>query len=608
MSKSVKYIILLIFFSMVSLFGQISPGDLSEAHSDLEGLFKCTQCHVLGEKVSDQKCLTCHTEIQDLVNADRGFHVSDEVKKQDCASCHSDHHGRKFDMIRFDEENFDHLLAGYELEGAHKRIDCRECHKSDFIDDPELRKKENTFLGLETECVSCHTDYHQSTLSVNCNECHDTEAFRPAPFFDHNDTEFALLGKHLDVDCLECHSIETRQGEEFQNFTDLEFGNCNSCHNDPHQNAFGQNCKECHTEESFQSFRGQDNFNHSKTGFVLRGEHARLDCRKCHDMTVGSTNLFKDLANIQNQDCASCHDDIHEGKFSSSCSECHSEKSFAILNNSNTFNHNETNFELLGKHQTVDCKECHLEKMTDPLAHNLCSECHVDYHEGQFIKQDHTPDCKECHSESGFSTTLFTLDDHNETQFPLTGGHLATPCSSCHKEGENWNFSIPGNYCTNCHTDVHEGYLSTIYYPEESCENCHTTSAWEDVSFDHNETGYILSGVHSTIDCASCHLIDEPDTNSKKHLDFINTEKDCIACHENIHGQQFEIDGITECSSCHGFDDWWPINFNHDNTAFILDGQHAEIDCNECHIETIVNNETIVQYKFESFECIDCHQ
>ena len=155
--------------------------------------------------------LICHTEIKSLMDLDRGYHASIEVRIEDCATCHSDHHGRSFDMARFDEENFDHDLAGYPLEGKHKIIDCRDCHKADFIDDDEIRKREETFLGLDTECISCHDDYHQGTLSNDCASCHDIEAFRPAPYFDHDETDYALLGQHRTVDCIECHQLTYTQ-------------------------------------------------------------------------------------------------------------------------------------------------------------------------------------------------------------------------------------------------------------------------------------------------------------------------------------------------------------------------------------------------------------
>ena len=82
-------------------------------------------------------------------------------------------------MIRFDKDAFDHNLTGYLLEGQHDVIDCKECHAPDNINDLELKKRENTFLGLNKECLSCHEDFHQQTLSSDCISCHDFSAFRP---------------------------------------------------------------------------------------------------------------------------------------------------------------------------------------------------------------------------------------------------------------------------------------------------------------------------------------------------------------------------------------------------------------------------------------------
>ncbi|MCC6726954.1 MAG: hypothetical protein IT258_20805, partial [Saprospiraceae bacterium] len=42
----------------------------------------CTQCHDLGDKVSNNKCLACHKEIKSLVDKKRGYHASKDVKAQ----------------------------------------------------------------------------------------------------------------------------------------------------------------------------------------------------------------------------------------------------------------------------------------------------------------------------------------------------------------------------------------------------------------------------------------------------------------------------------------------------------------------------------------------
>ncbi len=104
LNKIFKYTLLLSILTLTFGYGQISPGDLSQAHAELEGMSNCTLCHDLGDKVSDRKCLECHTDIQSLINKKSGYHAESSVKAKDCFECHSDHHGRKFDMVRFDEQ------------------------------------------------------------------------------------------------------------------------------------------------------------------------------------------------------------------------------------------------------------------------------------------------------------------------------------------------------------------------------------------------------------------------------------------------------------------------------------------------------------------------
>ncbi len=136
-------------------YGQISPGDLAEPHAHLEGMSNCTKCHILGEKVSNEKCLECHDLLNSRVSQGKGYHASEEVKGKECTVCHSDHHGRKFEMIRFDKDKFDHTLTGYRLEGKHAETACKDCHKPDNIQNPEARKKKYTYLGLDQACLSC---------------------------------------------------------------------------------------------------------------------------------------------------------------------------------------------------------------------------------------------------------------------------------------------------------------------------------------------------------------------------------------------------------------------------------------------------------------------
>ena len=122
----------------VTGFGQLSPGELSRVHKQLEGLSNCTKCHILGKKVSNQKCLDCHTELSNRIKSQKGYHVSAEVRGKECIICHSDHHGLDFQIVRFDEKSFNHTSTGFELSGAHIKSKCRDCHKAEFIGDTAI--------------------------------------------------------------------------------------------------------------------------------------------------------------------------------------------------------------------------------------------------------------------------------------------------------------------------------------------------------------------------------------------------------------------------------------------------------------------------------------
>jgi hypothetical protein len=244
------------------------------------------------------------------------------------------------------------------------------------------------------------------------------------------------------------------------------------------------------------------------------------------------------------------------------------------------------------------------------LEHNTCAACHDDYHEGEFAINHVSPDCVECHTEDGFEGSLYTIEQHNESKFPLEGAHLATPCFACHisEDDDRWTFRNIGETCVDCHDDIHDGYLTTEYYPEQDCQKCHIADNWVENTFDHNLTEFELQGVHAETKCMDCHGVIEWTSLPVDIVGFTGLTNDCALCHENVHDDQFEENGVTDCARCHGFQSWGMEDFNHDNTAFPLDGAHAEVACEACHkpMES-ADGTMITQYKFERFECIDCH-
>ncbi|MFA5417329.1 MAG: cytochrome C, partial [Bacteroidales bacterium] len=519
---------------LVVMFGfqvqsQISPGDLSQVHAHLEGLSNCTLCHTLGEKVSDEKCMECHTEIKARVEQNEGYHASADVVGTSCVKCHNDHHGVKFEIVRFDTFTFNHDLTGYKLLGKHKTQNCSGCHKKEFISDKKIKDKSYSYLGLNTACLTCHDDFHQKTLSDKCSNCHDFEKFRPAPKFDHNKARFVLKGKHQDVACVKCHKLDTVNGVKRQQFTGMKFDNCTSCHVDVHKNKFGQQCIKCHTETSFTVVVGMDKFNHDKTRFPLKG-----------------------------------------------------------------------------KHKIVQCNECHKTKITDPIKHDRCLDCHKDYHDKQFVKNKVSPDCKECHTVDSFKDAVFTIEQHNKSEFQLQGAHMATPCFACHLKDNKWTFRKIGKVCNDCHEDIHKDYIDIKYYPGKDCRACHSVESWNQIKFDHQATKFELSGAHERQTCRICHFKGSTDEARKQEFKGLSTK--CSQCHQDQHAGQFEQDGLTDCNKCHNNEKWKPApKFDHNATRFALDERHLNVACIKCHKVQIINNTKVIQYKLNEFKCETCH-
>lgn len=507
---------------------QISPGDLAAVHAHLEGLSNCTKCHTLGSKVSNDKCLDCHKELKEQIERGRGYHSSVKVRAGQCVTCHNDHHGRNFQIVKFAKETFDHNLTGYKLEGAHAKKDCASCHKPAFITKPEIKKKKFTYLGLSTACKGCHVDYHQNTLSQNCENCHGNDSFKPAVKFKHATARFQLKGRHTNVSCDKCHKTSVRNGQKFQEFTGLQFKRCTDCHTDPHQNQFGQNCSECHTVESFQATRQLSKFDHSLTSFKLEDKHQNLTCRACHK------NKFTDP--VRHEKCIDCHTDYHRGQFTrqgvrQDCSDCHSPKGFD-MNSFTIEKHNNSPFKLQGAHIATPCISCHKKEVRWEFRDigKRCADCHQNIHEG-LISKEYYPEseCEMCHNVERWSKVSF---DHSKTAFQLTGAHSNINCRSCHfvknaaGQVQQIFAGLSGN-CSNCHTDHHNKQFDANGMTD--CKRCHETNAWLITNFDHNKTTFRLDGKHENVPCAKCH---KPFTEQlSTYILYKIRDTRCESCH-----------------------------------------------------------------------------
>ena len=542
---------------------------LTGAHTSVQ----CASCHAGGKFAgTPMDCYSCHQA--DFGRTTDPNHVQSQFS-HDCLTCHT--------MTAWQPSIFDHNKTSFPLVGSHAAVQCASCHAS------------GQFKRTPTDCYSCHqadfgktTDpnHVQSQFSHDCLTCHTMTAWKPATF-DHNKTNFPLVGAHITVQCASCHA-----GGKFAG-TPMD---CYSCHQadfgrttDPNhvQSQFSHDCVTCHTMTAWKPAT----FDHNKTNFPLTGAHAAVQCASCH---AGGKFAGTPM------DCYSCHqadfgrttDPNHvQSQFSHDCLTCHTLSAWKPA----TFDHNKTSFPLVGAHVTVQCASCHANGKFAGTPTD-CYSCHqADFGrttDPNHVQSQFSHDCVTCHTMTAWKPATF---DHNKTNFPLTGAHTATPCASCHVNGK---FAGTSAECYSCHQadftkTTDPNHVAGNF--DHNCITCHTTSAWEPASFDHNKTSFPLVGAHATVQCASCHAGGK----------FAGTPMDCYSCHQADFGRTTDPNHVQsqfshDCLTCHTMTAWQPSTFDHNKTNFPLTGAHTATPCASCH--------TNGQYAGTSKDCYTCHQ
>jgi hypothetical protein len=606
---------------------QISPGPLSKAHQSLSGTTECAKCHEFGTSVPTFKCLDCHKEIARLLSENQGYHARLEMKNpngKDCVRCHLEHNGVDFALVHWEpsQRQFDHRLTGYALEGKHAGLPCEKCHIPAHMvpDIRSLLKRQDaskSFLGLSPNCVTCHKDPHKGQLGNDCERCHNVVDWKAAKKFDHSKTRYPLTGMHAQVACEKCHKPDVPGGPA--RFKDMKFNSCTDCHVDPHHGAFKQRCEQCHTTVGWKKVLPGFAFDHSKTKYPLRGEHIKVSCTACH--AGGEFKMPLAFAN-----CTDCHKDVHNGQFADrpkkgECSECHTVNGWKP----SLFDvkvHASSRYPLEGKHVKVECAKCHIpagKATIYKVKFANCTDCHKDAHDGQFAGAPYNNRCESCHTVQDFHRSLFTIVKHRKTRFPLTGAHAAVPCNECHKVGlagrndKILPFRFDDRTCTACHSDPHHGEFRERMARRRpdgtpfGCEACHNTRTWTDVNgFDHSKTKFPLLGAHRTVLCGACHKA-APGTQK---IQFKGTPQKCEVCHVDPHAGQFKNhQGKTPCADCHTVQRWKPSTFDHDKrTQFALQGGHANVACDKCHMTTkFIDGKPVLFYKPTPLKCAECH-
>ena len=535
--------VILVFSGNNAVWAQLSPGPLSRPHAHLGGLKKCSSCHKLGSREVLEKCLDCHQEIAAMRRGGPGMHAGEDFS--DCVDCHVEHHGEDYDLIYWPDgrEGFDHRTIGFEMTGGHTKLDCRKCHDAKYVVDAGSLKAQNkdlgrTYLGLDSACTSCHADVHgQADTARVCTDCHDTNRWRPAPFFVHDKTAFPLDGKHQAVDCAKCHvPAGDGAGKPLSLvFAGLPHAACTDCHRDFHAGALGADCRQCHSTAGWLLIQGNA-FDHARTRYPLLGRHAAVACTACH---------ARDRKKPKFAACSDCHGDAHGGETLAKprltrCEDCHTVEGFRPTRFS-LARHAETVFPLSGAHRATPCNACHRPLGMGPYPaavelfpnHAACTACHQDPHRGQTEKYTAEQGCESCHTEESWRSATF---DHGMTGFALDGRHTAVDCLACHQRaGAEIPFSGTARHCTGCHEDVHRGLFADESAPDGqavSCERCHVTVDWLAEKFDHDrDSRFALEGGHERVACTGCHRPLEPGNDRLLHFKPLPTS--CKDCHTN---------------------------------------------------------------------------
>ncbi len=576
----------LILVAAAPAIAQLSPGPLSEAHADLEGVSHCLDCHGLEEEAVDADCLKCHREIEWLIANDRGFHGL--TARDDCAACHPEHGGREFELVEWPKGGtaaYDHRDSGWELTGRHAEAECRKCHRPELRRSPAASRRPgglgpDSWLGLETACRACHEDPHADRFGPDCGTCHGAGSWREIreESFDHDRTRYPLGGAHRGLECAKCHDAERAWGAR------PAYARCDDCHVDAHAGRAtlaGQSvdCDACHSVRWFRPST-YTAARHRESTYPLEGRHAKVKCESCHARSTTAAAVRE--------------------------------------------------FGTAG----VDLRP----------SRAACADCHSDAHAGQlagrsFAGHPGPADCSVCHDVDGFRPSLFTVADHRESRFPLEGRHAEATCAACHGPERRLLPPLPGTdvtgtarilfrppaeACADCHRDPHEGRFSPggTRPAADDCRSCHGENSFRPATYDataHDASRFRLAGAHRAVPCFECHL--ELMREASKStlllapaaaaLPFTAEKRACADCHENPHGGQFAArpDG-GDCAVCHGVDSFRPTTgFDHErDSAFPRDGAHVRVACDRCHSTGPLPSGVIgIVYRPLGQRCEDCH-
>jgi len=238
----------------------------------------------------------------------------------------------------------------------------------------------------------------------------------------------------------------------------------------------------------------------------------------------------------------------------------------------------------------------------------LCVDCHgeiagqmqsmVALH-GAMYQTNPRLECRDCHPEHRGPDAPVTVLAGGEFPHELLGfslnGHRLTirneafTCSDCHQD----DISVfATDSCDACHRQMDAVFARAhVLSYGTVCLDCHDGVDRFGERFDHNISKFKLTGGHREVACVQCHL------DARQFTDFATATQDCYSCHrtDDAHATRFG----TDCSACHITDSWENATFDHNLSAFKLEGEHANVACEDCHQGGV--------YQGTPTDCYSCH-
>ncbi len=336
----------------------------------------------------------------------------------------------------------------------------------------------------------------------------------------------------------------------------LEKIDCQTCHKCKYPTAKDPCLWPCARFELMSTYKFSDKYPDKVT-------IDRLE--KIYEPVVFSHGIHADMSHVSGG-CIQCHhyssnNEIH------ACSNCHEKE---------RLREDVSIPDLKGAYHQ-QCMDCHRE-----WSHSTeCTSCHaLKNKEGEFTKADtsytkHEPlktpkkMIYETDSEEGKLVTFFH-DQHNKVfNFKCEDCHQNELCVKCHdvtKKVQDVNSEHKLVVLGERSMEESHSICSSCHKVEDKCAVCHNNN--ERKPFEHfASTGWALKGYHENLKCQTCH-------GNKKMFKKLDSK----------------------CSSCHEY--WSSENFDHKVTGLILNEDHNELDCEDCHKESDFS---------KSPTCDDCH-